>query len=125
MGKEGRAGRPAWCIIAIMRPSAQLFEQLSETINRLLPRELTDEVRDNVKGGISSVLDQFDLVTREELEVQEAVLRRTREKLESLEAQVAELEQRLPEQTQARVQAGPEERGSRQDPELDPGDPSG
>jgi len=80
-----------------MKPSAQLFEQLSETINRLLPRDLTDEVRDNVKGGISSVLNQFDLVTREELEIQEAVLRRTREKLEALEAQVAELEQRLPE----------------------------
>jgi len=74
-----------------------LFEQLSDTINRLLPRELTDEARDNLKGGISSVLDQFDLVTREELEVQEAVLRRTREKLEALEAQVAELEQRLSE----------------------------
>jgi len=74
-----------------------LFEQLSDTINRLLPRELTDEARDNLKGGISSVLDQFDLVTREELEVQEAVLRRTREKLEALEAQVAELGQRLSE----------------------------
>jgi len=80
-----------------MRPTTQLFEQLSDTINRLLPRELTDEARDNLKGGISSVLDQFDLVTREELEVQEAVLRRTREKLEALEAQVAELEQRLSE----------------------------
>lgn len=108
-----------------MRPSTQLFEQLSDTINRLLPRELTDDVRANVKGGISSVLDQFDLVTREELEVQEAVLRRTREKLESLEAQVAELEQRLPEQTQTRTQAEPEDRGRRQDPGLDPGDSSG
>jgi len=84
-----------------MRPTTQLFEQLSDTINRVLPRELTDEVRQNVKGGISSVLDQFDLVTREELEVQEAVLRRTREKLDSLEAQVAELEARLAESGRA------------------------
>ncbi|MDZ7840355.1 MAG: accessory factor UbiK family protein [Gammaproteobacteria bacterium] len=81
-----------------MRPSTQLFEQLSQTINRILPRELTDDVRENLKGGIAGVLDGFDLVTREELEIQEAVLRRTREKLEMLEAQVAELEQRFAQQ---------------------------
>lgn len=81
-----------------MRPNAQLFEQLSRTINRILPRELTDDVRENVKGGIAGVLDQFDLVTRDELEIQEAVLRRTREKLETLEAQVAELEKRFADQ---------------------------
>lgn len=78
-----------------MRSNAQLFEQLSETLNRILPRELTEDVRENIKGGIAGVLDRFDLVTREELEIQEAVLRRTREKLEALEAQVAELEQHL------------------------------
>jgi ubiquinone biosynthesis accessory factor UbiK len=78
-----------------MRPNSQLFEQLSQTINRLLPRELADDVRENVKGGIAGVLDRFDLVTREELEIQEAVLKRTREKLETLETQVAELEKRL------------------------------
>jgi hypothetical protein len=82
-----------------MRPTTQLFEQLSETINRILPRELTDEARDTLKGGIAGVLDRFDLVTREELEIQEAVLRRTREKLESLEAQVAELEKQMRERS--------------------------
>lgn len=85
-----------------MRSNTQLFEQLSQTINRLMPREMTDEVRDNLKGGISSVLNRFDLVTREELEVQEAVLRRTREKVDTLEAQVAELEQRLRKTSETR-----------------------
>ncbi|MGA8258743.1 MAG: accessory factor UbiK family protein [Arenicellales bacterium] len=84
-----------------MKPATQLFDQLSETINKVLPRELTDEVRDNLKTGMASVLDRFDLVTREELEVQEAVLRRTREKLETLEAQVAELEKRFAEQSRS------------------------
>jgi BMFP domain-containing protein YqiC len=78
-----------------MRTTNQLFEQLSETINRVLPRELTDEVRANLKGGVAGVLDRFDLVTREELEIQEAVLRRTREKVEALEAQLADVERRL------------------------------
>lgn len=91
-----------------MRPSTQLFEQLSQTINRILPRELTDDVRENLKGGIAGVLDGFDLVTREELEIQEAVLRRTREKLETLEAQVAELEQRFAEQAGTPPKAGGE-----------------
>ena len=35
----------------------------------------------------------MDLVTREELEVQEKILLRTREKLEALEARITELEQ--------------------------------
>lgn len=78
-----------------MRATSQLFEQLSESINRILPRELTEDVRENLKGGIAGVLDGFDLVTREELEIQEAVLRRTRDKLEALEAQLADLETRL------------------------------
>lgn len=93
--ESGGTSAVTYCIIGAMRPNNQLFEQLSQTINRILPRELTDDVRENLKGGIAGVLDQFDLVTREELEIQEAVLRRTREKLETLEAQVADLEQRF------------------------------
>ena len=38
------------------------------------------------------ILSKMDLVTREEFDVQTAVLARTREKLESLEARLAELE---------------------------------
>jgi BMFP domain-containing protein YqiC len=37
----------------------------------------------------------MDLVTREEFDVQSAVLARTREKLEKLEKQIAELESKL------------------------------
>lgn len=38
------------------------------------------------------LLSKLDLVTREEFEVQEAVLARTREKLEALEAKLAAME---------------------------------
>ena len=37
----------------------------------------------------------MDLVSREELDVQEKVLQRTREKLEALESRITELEQKL------------------------------
>ena len=41
---------------------------------------------------MSSALARMDVVTREEFDVQSAVLARTREKLEALERRVAELE---------------------------------
>ena len=40
-------------------------------------------------------LNRLELVTREEFEVQEAVLARTREKLEALEARLQEYEEKL------------------------------
>jgi BMFP domain-containing protein YqiC len=43
---------------------------------------------------LQSGLSRLDLVTRPELDVQLEVLRKTREKLERLEARVAELEAR-------------------------------
>jgi BMFP domain-containing protein YqiC len=47
----------------------------------------------NFKGVLQSTLARLDLVTRQEFDVQAAVLRRTREKLEALEKRVAELGQ--------------------------------
>jgi BMFP domain-containing protein YqiC len=41
----------------------------------------------------------MELVTREEFDVQAAVLERTREKLETMEARLAELEKSLGERT--------------------------
>ena len=46
----------------------------------------------NMRAGLEAALAKMDLVTREEFDVQSAVLARTREKLQKLEAQVAELE---------------------------------
>jgi BMFP domain-containing protein YqiC len=48
---------------------------------------------------LQSGLARLDLVTREEFEVQRAVLLRTREKLEELQRNVAELEAQLGTQT--------------------------
>jgi BMFP domain-containing protein YqiC len=49
----------------------------------------------NMRAVLEAGLTKLDLVTREEFDVQSAVLARTRAKLEHLEAQVAELEQAL------------------------------
>lgn len=53
------------------------------------------DLRNNLHAAVSAALTRMDLVSREEFEVQSAVLARTREKLKALEAKVAELERIL------------------------------
>lgn len=57
---------------------------------RAMRKDLEHNFRSILRGGLS----RLDLVTREEFDVQSKVLARTREKLEALERQVAELEQK-------------------------------
>ena len=74
-----------------------LARQLADAIPENL-RELGEDVQRNFKSLLQSGLDRMDLVTREEFDVQRAVLERTREKLEALEQRLAELERELDEQ---------------------------
>lgn len=71
-----------------------LLDQLFTAATRVLPRTPADLER-NLREALRSVLDRLDLVTREELEVQEAVLARTRTRLTEMEKRVLELEQKL------------------------------
>jgi len=60
-----------------------------------LPRELGNLKSDaeaNFKAALAGGLRRMDLVTREEFELQQAVLERTRQKLEVLEARLKELD---------------------------------
>ena len=56
---------------------------------------LGDEVQMQIRSAMNSALQKMDLVTREEFDTQQAVLTRSREKLDALEKQIAELEQTL------------------------------
>ena len=78
-----------------MNRAQSLLEQISSAIAAVLPTDLSDDVRKNIKTTVRGACEGLNLVTREELEVQEAVMRRTREKVEKLEAQVHELEELL------------------------------
>ncbi len=55
-------------------------------------RSVRDDLEDTFRSMLRNGLAKLDLVTREEFEVQEAVLARTREKLEALEKRLEELE---------------------------------
>ena len=60
-----------------------------------LPAGIASAVRDNLRAAASSAFEKMDLVSNEEFEVQKRVLLRTREKLDQLEQQVAELEKNM------------------------------
>ena len=58
-------------------------------------QSMQNDLQKNFQSILAAGLSRLDLVTREEFDIQAAVLARTREKLELLERQIAELEQRL------------------------------
>ena len=72
-----------------------MLEQISEAVASVLPVDLSEDVRKNIKATVRGACESLELVTREELEVQEAVLIRTREKVDRLEQQVSELESKV------------------------------
>lgn len=71
-----------------------LARQLAQSLPQNL-RALGGDLERNFKALLQSGLERMDLVTREEFDVQSAVLERTREKLEGIESRLAELEQDL------------------------------
>jgi len=70
-------------------------EDVMESLRRSVPAGLANDVEKNLRAALAGALARLNLVTREELEVQAAVLARTRAKLEALEKQVAEMEKTL------------------------------
>ncbi|MFH1599622.1 MAG: accessory factor UbiK family protein [Pseudomonadota bacterium] len=71
------------------------IDDLARKLSDLVPPGLKDaraDLEQNFKATLQSGLNRLDLVTREEFDVQRAVLLRTREKLEALERKLAQLE---------------------------------
>jgi BMFP domain-containing protein YqiC len=68
-----------------------IAKKLAEAVPEGL-RSMRDDLETNFRSVLRASLAKLDLVTREEFEVQEAVLAKTRAKLEALEAKVKELE---------------------------------
>jgi len=70
------------------------LENLTKRISSLIPgdvKHLQEDIESNVRSLLQSTLTKMNLVTREEFDVQSAVLQRTREKLEELEKRVSQL----------------------------------
>ena len=70
------------------------IDQFMSALSRYLPRGPKD-VEKNVRAALQGAFDRMNLVSREEIEVQEQVLQRTRARLQELEKRIAELEEKL------------------------------
>jgi len=71
------------------------LDKLARTLAESVPqglRSVRDDLEKNFKSVLQSGIGKLDLVTREEFEVQQAVLARTRQKLEALESRLQEVE---------------------------------
>ena len=71
------------------------IDDLARRLNDLVPpgaREAAGDLHQHFRSTLQVGLGKLDLVTREEFDVQRAVLLRTREKLEALEREVQALE---------------------------------
>ncbi len=78
---------------------SKLLEELAKTLAAALPpglREMQQDLEKNFRAVLQAFFARLDLVTREEFEVQRAVLERTRELVERLDAKLTELEAKRP-----------------------------
>lgn len=75
--------------------SRQLFTDISNTVSKTLSEQDGVPGQEQLKQALQAALSKLDLVTRDEFDAQTAVLLRTRERLEAMEKQIAELEQQL------------------------------
>jgi BMFP domain-containing protein YqiC len=74
----------------------RIFEELNERISEAMRNSPAQDFEKNLRALLTSWFDRFDLVSREDFDVQKKLLERAQTKLAELEARVAELESRGP-----------------------------
>ena len=80
------------------------IDKLAKTLADTLPeslRAVRDDLEKNFKAILQAGIGKLELVSREEFDVQQAVLARTRAKLEALEVRLGELERPQPARRKA------------------------
>ncbi len=73
---------------------AEVVEDIVNKVDQYIPEDLKtmrQEFKQNMKAVLTASLQKADLVTREEFDVQKAVLAKTRAKLEALEKQLDDM----------------------------------
>lgn len=72
----------------------KILDELSAKLNEAVANSPAKDFEKNARALLAQGFAKLNLVTREEFDVQAAVLARTRQKLDELEARVAALEAR-------------------------------
>ena len=75
--------------------NTQALDDLAARIGKAIENSPARDIEKNVKALLQSGLLRLDLVTRQDFDTQAQVLLRTREKVERLEARLAELERSM------------------------------
>lgn len=70
----------------------KVLDEITDKLKEVFERSPAKDLEKNLRAMLQSGFTRLDLVTREEFDVQQEVLLRTREKLNALEARLAELE---------------------------------
>jgi BMFP domain-containing protein YqiC len=73
----------------------RILDELSAKVREVVASSPTKDIEKNLRALLVVAFEKLELATREDLDIQQKVLARTREKLAALEARVAELEARL------------------------------
>ena len=73
----------------------RFLDELNKKVSELLAASPAKDIEKNLRALLSSAFSRLDLVTREEFDIQQEVLGRTRDKLQQMEARVAEMEKLL------------------------------
>lgn len=72
-----------------------VIESILEIGRKTMPTGMADAIKDNSLALMRSKLEEMDVVSREEFDIQTGVLAKTRAELERLEARLATLEQKF------------------------------
>lgn len=72
----------------------KFFDEIAGKIAAAIANSPAKDVEKNVRAMMASAFTKLDLVTREEFEIQQALLLKSREKLAELESRIAELEKK-------------------------------
>ncbi len=72
-----------------------VIDEINAKVSEVLQNSPAKDIEKNVRVLLSGAFSRLDLVTRDEFDIQQEVLQRTREKLMILEGKVSELEARL------------------------------
>jgi len=73
----------------------KMLDEMSKKMSEILAQSPAKDIEKNARALLASLFARLDLITREEFDVQQEVLKRTREKLAEMEKRVAELEAAL------------------------------
>ena len=72
----------------------KMLDEMSKKISEVLAQSPAKDIEKNARAMLASLFARLDLITREEFDVQQEVLKRTGEKLAEMEKRVAELEKK-------------------------------